>query len=144
MHQVSPPTKTILINPILTQLAFDPKDRPKLSKDQIQTYLSRIRLPQKYLDSPVFSDPALARTKEHGLPLISAVVRWHTSNVPFEDLELHYSAKHTISLDPNDLYSRFGECGLQYGRGGRCMETNGMSDAMMVTRSVWYGEAYAS
>ena len=117
--------KTILVDPVLTQMALDPKDRPKYSKEDVQTYLHRIRLPQRYLDSPVFSNPTLARTKEHGLPLISAIVRWHTSNVPFEDLELHYSAKHTISLDPTDLYSRIGRLGLEYGRGGRCMETNG-------------------
>jgi hypothetical protein len=109
-------TKTILINPVLTQMALDPNERPKYSKEHIQTYLRRIYLPQKYLNSQLFSEPTLTRTKEHGLPLIAAIVRWHTSNVPFEDLELHYSAKHTISLDPSDLYSRFGECGTQYER----------------------------
>lgn len=121
-------SKTILANPILTQLAFDPKDRPKYSKEQLETYFKRIHLPQKYLNSPVLSDSALARTKEHGLPLIGAIMKWHTSNVPFEDMELHYSAKHLPSLDMNDLYKRFGEEGLQYGRGGRCMETNGEQD----------------
>jgi arylamine N-acetyltransferase len=108
-----------------TQMQIDPKDRPHYSKDQIQTYFKRIHLPDKYLDSQVLSDPALAKTKEHGLPFVQALVRYHVCNVPFENLELHYSAHKKITLNMDDLYEKFAERGLKYGRGGRCMEQNG-------------------
>jgi len=106
-------------------MAIDPKDRPGYSKEQLQTYFKRIKLPQEYLDSPVLSDPSLAKTKEHGLPLVYALTRYHACNIPFENLELHYSAHKTISLNMDDLFTKFAERGLQYGRGGRCMENNG-------------------
>ncbi|EMC97767.1 hypothetical protein BAUCODRAFT_66508 [Baudoinia panamericana UAMH 10762] len=108
-----------------TQMALDPKDRPRYSKEQLQTYFERIKLPQKCLDSPVFTEPALAKTTEHGLPLVHAMTRYHAAFVPFENLELHYSSHKTISLNMDDLFTKFAERGLQYGRGGRCMENNG-------------------
>lgn len=110
---------------IQTQMEIDPKSRPVYTKEQLRTYFQRIHLPQKYLDSPVLSNPSLALTKEHGLPLVHALTRYHACNVPFENLELHYSARKKISLNMDDLYVRFAEKGLQYGRGGRCMENNG-------------------
>jgi hypothetical protein len=79
-----------------TQMAIDIKDRPRYSAEQLQVYFKRIKLPQKYLDLPILNDPSLAQTKEHGLPLISALTRHHTCNVPFENLKLHYSANKTI------------------------------------------------
>jgi arylamine N-acetyltransferase len=118
MAHTTPATK-------LTQFPIDPKDRPRYIAEQLQTYFKRINLPQKYRDSPLVSDPSLAKTKEHGFPFLKTVTRYHTCNVPFENLELHYSAHKKISLNMNDLYTKFAERGLQYGRGGRCMENNG-------------------
>ncbi|KAK5116820.1 hypothetical protein LTR85_009080 [Meristemomyces frigidus] len=119
-----------------TQMPLDPKDRPRYSKQQLETYFKRIKLPQRYLDSRVPSEPALARTKEHGLPFLHALTRYHTCNVPFENLELHYSAHKTISLNMDDLYTKFAERGLQFGRGGRCMENNGFFATVL--RSLGY------
>ena len=112
-------------NTMQTQMPIEPEDRPRYSKDQLQTYFKRVKLPQKYLDSPLLSDPSLANTKEHGLPFVTALTRYHTCNVPFENLELHYSAHKTISLNMDDLFVKFAEEGLKFGRGGRCMENNG-------------------
>ena len=123
--------------PMLAHVALKPEDRPRYSKDQLQTYFKRIKLPQKYLDLPVLSDPSLASTKEHGLPLVQALTRYHAANVPFENLELHYSAHRTISLNMDDLYQKFAERGLKYGRGGRCMENNGFFGTVL--RSLGYG-----
>ncbi|KAK4545854.1 hypothetical protein LTR36_002418 [Oleoguttula mirabilis] len=114
-----------LPNTVQTQMPLNPEDRPKYTHEQLQNYFKRIRLPLKYQESPIASDRSLARTKEHGLPFIQALTRYHTCNVPFENLELHYSAHKTISLNMDDLYTKFAERGLQYGRGGRCMENNG-------------------
>ncbi|KAK4958911.1 hypothetical protein LTR10_003708 [Elasticomyces elasticus] len=119
-----------------TQMTIDPDERPKYSKDQLQTYFKRIKLPQKYLDSPVHSDASLAPTKDHGLPLLQALVRYHVCNVPFENLEIQYSAHKTITLNMDDLYVRFAERGLKYGRGGRCMEHNGFFGTVL--RSIGY------
>ncbi|KAH9816345.1 arylamine n-acetyltransferase [Teratosphaeria destructans] len=109
----------------LTQLPIDTKNRPRYSKDQLQTYFKRIKIPQKYLDVPIVSDQSLARTRKHGLPFLRSLTRYHVCNVPFENLELHYSVHKTISLDMDDLYNKFVQQGLEYGRGGRCMENNG-------------------
>ena len=122
--------------PKLAQVPTDPNDRPRYSKEQLNTYFKRIKLPQKYFDSPVLSNPALAQTKEHGLPFVSALSRYHLANVPFENLELHYSAHKTISLNMDDLFAKFAERGLKYGRGGRCMENNGFFGTVL--RSLGY------
>ena len=112
-------------NGTLAAVPTDPKDRPKYSPKELQTYFARIKLPKPFTESPVISQPELAATKEHGLPLIHAMMLYHLANVPFENLELHYSAHKTISLNMDDLFEKFAERGLKYGRGGRCMENNG-------------------
>jgi arylamine N-acetyltransferase len=104
----------------LTQLALKDNDRPRYSTTQIQGYFAQIGLPQKCLDSPVLSDKSQATTKEHGLPFVQALTRHHTCSVPFENLELHYSAHKTITLDTADLYAKI----VTRRRGGRCMENN--------------------
>ncbi|KXT09607.1 hypothetical protein AC579_7655 [Pseudocercospora musae] len=110
---------------MLTHLPVDPKDRPKYNTEQMQQYFKKIKLPQQYLSSPVLKDPSLASTKEHGLPLLRALHLHHLGNVPFENLELHYSAHRHISLNMDDLFDKFVTKGIRYGRGGRCMENNG-------------------
>ena len=44
------------------------------------------------------------------------------SKVPFENLSIHYSAHHTVSLDADTLYEKI--VGNARGRGGYCMENN--------------------
>ncbi|KAK4554675.1 hypothetical protein LTR86_008177 [Recurvomyces mirabilis] len=119
-----------------TQMQIDPQNRPRYSEDQIQKYLDRISLPKKFRDSPVLHDPKLACTKEHGLPLLQGLVRYHVCNIPFENLGIHYSKHRTISLDMHNLYHKFVEQGLKYGRGGRCMENNGFFGTVL--RSLGY------
>ena len=119
-----------------TQMALDPKDRPKYSAEQLQTYFKRIHLPQKHLSSLILQNPSLARTKPDGLPLLQALVRHHVAHIPFENLEIHYSSHKTISLQMDDLFTKFASRGLQYGRGGRCMENNGFFGTVL--RSLGY------
>lgn len=104
----------------LTQLALSDEERPRYSASELQDYYTRIKLPPKYLDSPILSDTTLATTKQHGLPFLQALTRYHTCNVPFENLELHYSAQKTITLNTSDLYDKI----VKQRRGGRCMENN--------------------
>ena len=100
-------------------------DRPRYDPEQLKAYFERIKLPREHASSPILDDPKLANTEEHGLPLLRALQLHHLANIPFENLELHYSAKKSISLDMNDLYQKFVIRGERYSRGGRCMENNG-------------------
>jgi arylamine N-acetyltransferase len=104
----------------VTQLPLSDKDRPRYSEAQLHDYFKRIGLEQKFLDSPVLSDKTYAATTDHGLPFLQALTRYHVCNVPFENLELHYSAHKTISLNTADLYTKI----VRQRRGGRCMENN--------------------
>ncbi|KAH6615146.1 arylamine N-acetyltransferase 1 [Boeremia exigua] len=104
----------------LTQLPLSDEDRPRYSAAQLHDYFARIQLPQKYLDSPLLSNKSYSITKQHGLPFLQALTRHHVCNVPFENLELHYSAHRIITLDPADLYTKI----VTNRRGGRCMENN--------------------
>jgi arylamine N-acetyltransferase len=103
-----------------TQLALNRAGRPHFTADEIQDYLKVIKLPQQYLDSLVRQNLPLASTTDHGLPFLQALTRYHTCNIPFENLELHYSAHRKITLDPSQLYDKF----VRRRRGGRCMENN--------------------
>lgn len=105
---------------MLTQMPIDAAQRPRYSHDQLKTYFRRIKLPQEHASSPVLDDPKLAKTKEHGLALLQALQLYHLANIPFENLELHYSAKKSISLNMDDLYQKFVTRGEAYSRGGKC------------------------
>lgn len=110
-----------LVSPsLMTQVPTEANDQPRYTKAELNDYFARINLPPKYLESPVLSDPKQAKTKEYGLPFIQALTRYHTSNVPFENLELHYSLHKRITLHTDDLYTKF----VHRKRGGRCMENN--------------------
>jgi arylamine N-acetyltransferase len=104
----------------LTQLPLSEDDRSRYSGAQLHDYFQRLGLPQQYLDSPLLSDRTYAATTEHGLPFLQALTMYHTCRVPFENLELHYSAQKTITLDVADLYTKI----VTKRRGGRCMENN--------------------
>jgi arylamine N-acetyltransferase len=124
MSGLDPPT-------VLTQLP-DKADRQSYNKLELQTYFARIDLPEKYLSSPILSNADLAKTKEHGLPLLEALCRQHAGNVPFENLILHYSASKKVTLDLSELYAWF----VEKRRGGRCMETNSFFGTVL--RSIGY------
>jgi arylamine N-acetyltransferase len=123
MSEVNVPT-------FLTQLPEE-SNRRRYNKAELLDYFSRIELSQKYFDS-VLSDESLARTKDHGLPLLEALCRHHTCHVPFENLILHYSASKKVTLELSELYTWF----VNKRRGGRCMENN--SFFATVLRSLGY------
>ncbi|KAL8726830.1 MAG: hypothetical protein Q9166_006446 [cf. Caloplaca sp. 2 TL-2023] len=55
----------------------------------------------------------------------------HLTTYPFENLSLHYSLTHTISLDVDALYEKF--VGAGRGRGGYCMENNALFGTVLRT-----------
>ena len=103
-----------------TPIAQDQRDRPRYSDVELHDYFTSIKLPRKYLNSSLLSNPANATTKQHGLPFLQALTRHHMCNIPFDNLVLSYSAHKTVSLNVTDLYAKF----VRRRRGGRCMENN--------------------
>ena len=98
---------------------FDPSSRPTYTPSQLQLYYDRISLPASLRTHPVTRDPSAALTPS-GLEFLTALQRHQIAAIPFENLELHYSAHHSISLDPAHLFDKMVARGT--GRGGYCME----------------------
>lgn len=117
---------------LMTQVPLCANDRPRYSNLELHEYFARICLPSEYLESPLLSNASQARTKRYGLPFLHALMRYHTCNIPFENLELHYSLHKTISLDIDDLYTKI----VRRRRGGRCMENNSFFGTVL--RSLGY------
>lgn len=90
---------------------FNPASRQTYTPEQIQAYFSRIGLPQSHRN-----------TTSRDLSFLTLLQRHQLASVPFENLELHYSPHHTISLDPKHLFHKIVE--RNAGRGGYCMENS--------------------
>ncbi|KAL9630897.1 MAG: hypothetical protein Q9204_004485, partial [Flavoplaca sp. TL-2023a] len=98
--------------------------RPIYPTAKLQQYLRTLFLPSTF--------------PHHGFALdyneLRTLQQHHLSNYPFENLSLHYSTTHTISLDTDALFEKFVEKGC--GRGGYCMENNGFFGTVL--RSMGY------
>jgi hypothetical protein len=69
---------------------------PTYTTEQVDQIYHRIRLPEQYRYSP--SEETKEITCGDGaLELLSALQRHHLANVPFENLELHYSPTKVIN-----------------------------------------------
>ena len=79
--------------------------------DQIDQYLKHVDLPSKYHHA---ASPAL------NLDYLTALHTHQIFSVPYENLSLHYSSHHTVSLDPQVLFQKI--VLDKRGRGGYCME----------------------
>ena len=78
---------------------------------QIDRYLEYIQIPRQYRRA---SNPPL------DIDFLSTLHSYQLSRIPYENLSLHYSPFHSISLDPQVLYQKI--VGEGRGRGGYCME----------------------
>jgi arylamine N-acetyltransferase len=93
------------------------------TQQQIDAYLSRISLPtSKYKKST----PKWPST-EDGLAYLSQLQKYHLTEVPFENLSLHYSKRPTVSLDIDDLFEKI----VKRHRGGYCMENNSLFGTLL-------------
>jgi arylamine N-acetyltransferase len=81
------------------------------STEQLNQYVERIQLPSKYHPS---SNPML------DIDLLTALHVHQISAIPYENLDLHYSSHHSVSLDPQLTFNKIVLKG--YNRGGYCME----------------------
>ncbi|TVY40342.1 Arylamine N-acetyltransferase [Lachnellula subtilissima] len=83
------------------------------TRTQIQQYESHISLPPKYRQD---SNPPL------NLAYLTALHMHQIAAMPYENLSLHYSASHAVSLDPQVLFRK--TVRDKRGRGGYCMENS--------------------
>ena len=75
--------------------------------NQLSQYLKHISFPP---DIPT----------SYTLAYLSELQKYHLATVPFENLTLHYSKYHLLSLDPQDLFKKV----VSRRMGGYCMENN--------------------
>ncbi|KAL8939571.1 MAG: hypothetical protein Q9211_002683 [Gyalolechia sp. 1 TL-2023] len=97
--------------------------RPTYTHEQIQKYLRSINFIGLRSDTGS-STNALRRLK--------LLQQYQLATYPFENLSLHYSTTHTVSLDIDVLYDK---C-VNKGRGGYCMENNAFFGTVL--RSLGY------
>lgn len=89
---------------------FDKMPSPAYTDEQVDQYLEYIQIPLQYRRE---SNPP------RDIQFLKALHTHQLSTIPYENLSLHYSKCHEISLDPQDLYQKILS---RRGRGGYCME----------------------
>jgi arylamine N-acetyltransferase len=80
---------------------------------QIEQYEEYVSLPTRFRKA---SKPALDSA------YLTALHIHQISSIPYENLILHYSTHHTVSLDPETLFNKM--VTDKRGRGGYCMENS--------------------
>lgn len=108
--------------------------RQTYSSKQLGQYFDRISLPERIRSALLARKDSDDQTRLH---LLTTLQRYHLAAVPFENLYLHYSAHHSISINPQDLFHKIVERGNGYG--GYCMENSGLFGTAL--RSLGY-DAY--
>ena len=98
----------------------DLSQRPTYSKPQIEEYFNRISLPQRYREQAF--EIARSKDTDNQLEFLTSLQQHQLCNVPFENLSIHYSPHHTVSIDADHLYTKIVDNAR--GRGGYCMENN--------------------
>lgn len=96
-----------------------PGGRHRYTPTQINNLYDRIDLPAPYRYEPGdFSQEVVKQS--NGIGFLRALMTFMLASVPYENLELHYSTHHHISLDPDVLYDKI----VTQGRGGLSLEVN--------------------
>lgn len=86
-----------------------PSPQTIYTESQLHCYLKHVEYP----NSDVLPPPTLTTLQE--------LMVYHLARVPFENLIIHYSSHHSVSLDPEHLYHKI----VERGHGGYCMENTG-------------------
>ncbi|KAH8671907.1 hypothetical protein BGZ60DRAFT_23020 [Tricladium varicosporioides] len=89
---------------------------------QVRLYEAHISLPQQFRTTS--SSPPI-----HNLAYLTALHIHQISSAPYENLILHYSSHHSVSLDPQALFKKIVED--KRGRGGYCMENSILFNHML-------------
>ncbi|KAK3942225.1 arylamine N-acetyltransferase, pineal gland isozyme NAT-10 [Diplogelasinospora grovesii] len=83
------------------------------SPAQLAEYLNHVGLPQSFHPS---SNPVLDAT------YLNTLFAHQITTIPYDNLSIHYSPSHSISLDPQVLFHKL--ISSKRGRGGYCMENS--------------------
>jgi arylamine N-acetyltransferase len=95
------------------------------SQAELGQYFRRISLPAAAHLYDVSSLDAAEQLQHLGL-----LLRHQLTNIPFENLTLHYSTHRVININPKHLFAKIV---LQPGRGGYCMENNTLFHTVLLT-----------
>ncbi|KAM0794749.1 hypothetical protein BDR22DRAFT_814679 [Usnea florida] len=112
------PNSNAIINATDPRIQEPKSSRPTYSPTQLSQYFARIDLPPHLHPTPTITTKETST--ETTLALLTTLQKHHLATIPFENLNLHYSTHHTISLDPSSLFEKI----VTRRRGGYCMETN--------------------
>ncbi|KAK1067280.1 hypothetical protein LTR12_010078 [Friedmanniomyces endolithicus] len=97
------------------------QDRPHYTPQQLHAVYDRINLPPRFRYEPGdFSREVVRHHDGHGF--LGALVTHMLAHIPFENLSLHYSPTHAVSIHPDALFQKF--IRQDMGRGGYCLENN--------------------
>lgn len=113
---------------------IDWSQRPAYSSDQLSKYFDRIELPKNLRQSPVAQQSHASVEDETALSFLRTLQRYQVAAVPFENLNLHYSAHRHISIDAQKLFEKIVDNTSK--RGGYCMENNALFGTVL--RSLGY------
>lgn len=91
--------------------------RDVLTEDQLSGYFERLKISKekRHSDASKLSD-------EDTLEYLALLKKHHLAEIPFENLTLHYSPHHQVSVHPHELFQKI--IGSENCRGGYCMENN--------------------
>jgi arylamine N-acetyltransferase len=91
--------------------------RATFTKDQLSKYFDRLKIPENKRQYKVAN-----LENEDALKYLALLQKHHLAEIPFENLTLHYSTHHQVSIHPEALFKKI--IGDNNGRGGYCMENN--------------------
>ncbi|KAI9877940.1 MAG: N-terminal acetyltransferase [Pleopsidium flavum] len=98
----------------------DLSHRAKYTEDQLFRYLDHINLHELHGPQADTFSQIKEKIATNPLKWLTTLQKHQTATVPFENLALHYSTHHSITLDPEYLFAKV----VGRGRGGYCMENN--------------------
>ena len=103
---------------------FDPSARPTYSPAQLAAYFERIKHPARNHSFSIIANSAPPRTRSsvESLRFLTQLIKYQLCNIPFENLDLHYSSNKHVCLDHDHIFDKI--IGSGRGRGGWCFETN--------------------
>ncbi|GAB1312330.1 N-terminal acetyltransferase [Madurella fahalii] len=104
------------------------------SREQVEAYMGRINIPAEERRYSVGS-----LSPKEALEYLALLQRHHLVSVPFENLDLHYSQHHSISLNKLTLFRKIVQTP---GRGGYCLENNGIFGTLL--RSLGFQAYYVA
>ena len=98
--------------------------RVTYTKDQLSQYFDRLNIPEANRRYDVAS-----LNNEDTLKYLAYIKKQQLAAIPFENLSLHYSTHHKISIHPQELFRKI--IADNNGRGGYCMEANGLFGTLL-------------